>query len=521
LKASDLTSQAVIPQSLATESALPELVTHSPATRLPRNGILHNIGYLLGGQATTWILAALWTVVVPRHLGPAGMGELVTVWSAIGILSVVVGLGTRLLVVTEIARDPASAGRQVAAAIAARLLLFVPGVGLMALYVLFGHFDTYQTLLLIVATASLPIVLTNEVLSAAFQGLERMQYTAYTDVIYKTVTTAGGIVLVLLGFHVLGLVVLGATAATLALAISIPWARRHFDVVWRVDFADVRRAAIASLPFWATAMFLTFYMWIDSVMLALLASPTEVGWYGVTTKLFATLLFIPVIIGTATLARLTATYKEDRESFRRRLTPIIESTLVISFPIAAGTIAVAGPLVNLLYGNAYAETASVLTILAIAIPATYLNIVVNQSLIASNRQIVWTKVMAVFAVINPVLNAFAIPAAHAAWHDAALGAAWSLVATEVLMAGVGLYLVRSFVDPAVIGRLARAALAAVTMGLVVYLERSHGLLLQVALGLTVFACVAFPLRLVRAGDLAIGRRYARLLGRQLLRLRPT
>jgi Membrane protein involved in the export of O-antigen and teichoic acid len=496
-----------------------ELSSPKLTTRRPRNGVARNISYLVGGQLTTWTLAATWTVVVPRQIGPTGMGQLVTMWASTGILIMVLGLGTRVLVVTEIARDPASVSRHVAAAIAARLILFIPGAALMAAYVHLAHFDQYQVLLLVVATASMPFALANEVFQAAFQGLERMQYLAYLDVIYKTVLTAGSIVLVLLGFHVLSLVLLGAGATVLVFGTSLHWARRHFDLHWRVEPGDVWRLAIASLPFWATTMFLTFYMWIDSVMLALLASPREVGWYGVSTKLFATLLFIPVIIGTATLARLTATHKSGLDAFRRELTPIVESTLVISLPIAAGTIVVAGPLVALLYGPAFGESAPVLSILGLVIPATYLNIIVNQALVASGRQIAWTKVMAVSAVLNPLLNWIAIPAAHAAWQDAALGAAWSLVATEALMLGAGLYLLRGYIDPAAVWRVTKAGLAALTMGLAVYLARRYGLVLQVALGLVLFGALAFPLGLVRPQELALGRQLAGRVRSRLVRPR--
>jgi O-antigen/teichoic acid export membrane protein len=503
----------------AADLASSELSSPTLTTRLPRNGISRNISYLVGGQVTTWTLAAIWTVVVPRQIGPTGMGQLVTAWASTSILFMVAGLGTRVLVITEIARDPASASDHVASAIAGRLILFIPGAALMVAYVHLAHFDQYQVLLLVVATASMPFVLANDVFQAAFQGLERMQYLAYLDVIYKTMFTAGCIVLVLLGFNALGVVLLGSASAVLVFAISVHWVRRHFDLLWWTNVAQIRRTAVASLPFWATTVFLTIYTWIDSVMLALLASPKEVGWYGVSTKLFATLLFIPVIIGTATLARLTATHKNGRESFKRELTPIVESTLVISFPIAAGMVAIAGPLVALLYGPAFAESAPVLAILGLAIPATYLNIIVNQSLIASKRQIVWTKVMAVSAVLNPLLNLFAIPAAHATWHNAALGAAWSLVATEVLMLAAGLYLLRDYIDYAAVWRITKAGLAALTMGLVVYLARRYGLVLQVALGLLLFGGLAFPLGLVRRQELALGRQLASRVRSRLARPR--
>jgi O-antigen/teichoic acid export membrane protein len=493
-------------------SALP--LAASQPVRYARNGLLKNIGYLLGGQVATWGLALIWTVVVPRQIGPSGMGQYVTVWSATGILIVLVGLGTRMVVVTEIARDHASVDRQVSAAIGARLALFLPGTGLMALYLLFAHFDQYQGVLLIIATLSQPVALVNEVLSAAFQGLERMQYLAYLEVLFKVVTTVGGVVLVLLGFHVLGLVLLATTGMILVLVTSLYWARRHFHLKLRVEPAQIRRMIVASLPFWAVTILGTFYMWIDSVMLALMASPAEVGWYGVPTKLFATVLFIPVIIGTATLARLTATHRESLARFRTELTPIVESTLVISLPVAAGTFAISGPLITTLYGGAFAQSAIVLAILALAIPATYLNIVVNQSLAASNRQTVWTKVMLVSTVVNPLLNLVAIPTAHALWHDAALGAAWSLVATEVLMAAAGVYLVRSSIDPVLIYRVGRVALASLIMGVLVELAQRYGLPAQLGLGIAIMAALAYPLRLVKPHELAVGREYvARFRGR--------
>lgn len=487
---------------MATETAI-------LGVRLPRNGVMQNIGYLAGGQVTTWALAALWTVVVPRQIGPTGMGQLVTVWSATGILSILVGLGTQVLVVTEIARHPALAGRTASAAIMARIALFVPGVGLMAIYLHYANFGRYETVLLLIATLTLPLALVSDVLASALQGLERMQYMAYSSVVFRTVSTAGGIVLVLVGFRVMGLVILGSAAVAMALAMNVYWARRHFDLVWRVRLSEIRHVILSSLPFWATTIINTVYLWIDSVILALLASAAEVGWYGVSTKLFASLLFIPVIVSTATLARLTATFAEGPESFKRTLTPIIESILVISLPLAAGTAAIAAPIISLLYGSAYSASAPVLMILALAMPATYLNILVNQSLVASNRQIVWTKVMAVSVVINVLLNLIAIPAARDGWHNAALGAAWSLLATEVLMAVIGLYLVRDSLDSATVGRIARTAAAAAAMGLVVHTATPLGLVVQVAVGALMFAALAFLMRLIHPNEVALAAQYAR------------
>ena len=61
---------------------------------------------IAGGQLLTWSMTLLWTLVVPRALGPAGMGSIVTAWSVTGILGIVLGLGTRNYLVREMRCRP-------------------------------------------------------------------------------------------------------------------------------------------------------------------------------------------------------------------------------------------------------------------------------------------------------------------------------------------------------------------------------------------------------------------------------
>jgi hypothetical protein len=76
------------------------------------------------------------------------------------------------------------------------------------------------------------------------------------------------------------------------------------------------------------------------------------------------------------------------------------------------------------------------------------------------------------------------------------------------MAVVGLYLVRKSLDRATAGRVARAAVATIAMGLLVDVAAPLGLAVQVLLGLVVFAVLAVLLRLIRPHERALARRYA-------------
>src|SRR4051812_15312944 len=160
-----------------------------------------NVTALLGGQAVTWSMTLLWTLIVPRALGPAGLGLLVSAMSVCGVLSLVLGLGTRTYIMREIVVDRASAPKLVGTGIILRLLaapLF--GIGL----IVYAHFAPYdhtgRLVLYLVGTATI-LTLLAEPMQAGFQGIERMQYLAYSDVLNKSSLGLIGIAVVLVGFR--------------------------------------------------------------------------------------------------------------------------------------------------------------------------------------------------------------------------------------------------------------------------------------------------------------------------------
>src|SRR5436190_12929033 len=73
--------------------------------------LARNVTALVGGQLVTWTMTLLWTLVVPRLLGPAGLGMVVSAMSVSGVLAIVLGLGTRNYLVREIVIDRLAAPR--------------------------------------------------------------------------------------------------------------------------------------------------------------------------------------------------------------------------------------------------------------------------------------------------------------------------------------------------------------------------------------------------------------------------
>ena len=474
----------------------------------PGSRLFRNIAVLAGGQLVTWSLTLLWTLFVPRALGPARMGELTIAYAVTGVVSVAASLGIGTLMVKAIARDHQQVAPLMGSALIVRAGFIVPSILAVALFSQLGHFGREQTLLLWLATASMTIGFFTGTFQSAFQALERMQYLAYADVLNKAVVAFASIVLVLIGFRAVGIMGLGLVMSAVVLVLTIWWSRGKFGIEWGFDRERIRFLVVGSMPYWTNGLVLTFYMWIDSVMLSVMSGDVVVGWYAVATKVFTTLLFVPVILGTALLPRLSAASRDGADAIRQAGRPALELVLVLSVPVAAGAALVAQPFIADIYGASFEPSTWVLVILALTLPATYFNIMASQVLIAANRQLDWTKVMVAAAVVNPLLNLVLIRYFQATQGNGAVGSALSLLATEIGMALVGLFLLPPMLDAKSILRLVRAVAATGGMGLVVWWMSGSGLIIETGAGVFSFAVLALAMRVLTADELALLRKTA-------------
>jgi O-antigen/teichoic acid export membrane protein len=485
--------------ALAAQSSIPEpLTVDGPATG-SADRLIRNIGLLSVSQVITWSLTLAWTVFVPRQLGPAGMSLLVMAWSTSGILVGVAGLGSRLWLVREIAADPSRAAGLLGTALVLRTILILPCVVATALYVHLGDFQGAQVVVLYLSIGITGFTLVTEVFQAALQGVERMGYLAASDVVNKGLLTVVGIPLALLGVTATWLVGLQVAVAGIVASLNLLWTRM-FRVDWRLTRQRARSFLASSLAFWAFMGFGTFYLWVDAAMLAVMAPPEVVGWYGVPTRIFQTMIFLPAILSTAWLPGLTAAYRRGPDYLHAAAKRPLQVVTALSLPLAVGMALVAGPFTELLYGPSFEPSIPVLRVLAITIVPIYVNIMVNQVLIASNRQAIWTWVMAGAAVLNPAMNLVLIRYFQAHSGNGAVGAAISLLATESLMLVVGVWLIRRCLDLSDLARIGRALLATGGMAVAVEMVARRGLAAEVAVGAAAFCVLALLLRVVSSEE---------------------
>jgi O-antigen/teichoic acid export membrane protein len=312
---------------------------------------------------------------------------------------------------------------------------------------------------------------------------------------------------VLLGFGTIGVTACWALMTGIVVVLDLYWLHGLVRIDWRTNLSRMVAVAKASVPYWAFGLFFMLYLWIDFVMLSLLTNNEVVGWYAVPTRLFQTLMFLPVAVATAWLPHFVRGFEESDGKLREAARQPVELVLLISLPIAALTAALASPVIHLLYGADYTESVPVLAILGLCIPPMYMNIMLSQVLIAMNRQSTWTWVMGVTTVINPLFNLALIPLTEHQYDNGAIGAAISLLLTEAVVVGAGIWLIgRRVFDAGSVRRAALGLVAATASGLAAYFSQAViNWVISAAIGVLVFAGAAALLRVFTPGEIELMR----------------
>jgi O-antigen/teichoic acid export membrane protein len=402
--------------------------------------VIKNASILMTSQLITWILSLVLTIFLPRYLGAAVTGEFVLANSIWAILGMLIGFGMDTLLTKEIARHPERTPKLIGTAFSIRIVLFFLMCGLVALYLQLTSYSSSTVYLIWIIGISSLITQIGLAYQSALQGLEYMHYTSIAGIASKAVNTILALAVVFLGLSVYSIGLVNVIAALTSTILLIVFLRRYFKTQIQIRILPAIEMLKSSVPYLMSGMGLILYGQIDVLIISSMINAREVGWYGITTQLTGTLLFIPVVFTTAIFPSLTRSYSNNSGSPSLLIRKSFDLMLMLSIPIGLGIFVIADPLVILLYGPSFAQSGPILSIMGIVVIFMYLNILVGQLLISTDRQNIWTIIMFIATLITVPLDILLVPWSQSSFSNGAIGGAVSFVITEFGMCVAGIYL---------------------------------------------------------------------------------
>jgi len=474
------------------------------STQLAKRRVVSNIVIMGSGTLATWAISTFHLFVVSRYLGAQKAGALGLVGLVVGLVGLMTGLGMDTVITRATARDYGRATALVSAAILARAALLVPGVAVVLLYVHFSHLSRDFALINYISLVSLVIGSLAGPIGAAFAGREQMSFGVIGAVVGNALDLVFLIVIVKINGGVVAFAVEGLILTLIGVGMTLNFMRGNVRLTRRVTLSDVREVVVGGLPFWINGVFLSFYFFIDGIILAALTHNTDaIGQYNPAQRMFGVILFLPGIVTSATLPLLSRLGVNVGDDYVRVNRKIVSLLIACAFPLMIGLVTFAGPLIITVYGEQFRPAVEVLSVLGFCAPFTFLDMQFSNMLTVRNEQWRWTAVLAASCVINPLLNFVTIPyfMRHGD-HNPTVGAAVAVLVTEALMTVYGVVILRDVVVTRRILSITAGGLVAgaVQWGMI-WLTRGLWAPVGQTLGLGVYLALALALGVFARGDL--------------------
>ena len=417
-----------------------------------RGGALRLAGYGAGVALSVGSAAVLF-----RHLGVVDSGRYVLVLSLVMLSAGLTDAGLTWLGVREVALRRGDERRALLSnLLGLRLVFSLLGVLVACAYAVVAGYPDSLVLGTAIAGASVIATSLQSTLSTVLMAELRLGWVTALELLRQVVFVVGIVVLVQLGATLVPFFVLAFGAGVVALVVTAVLVGRATPFLPAFDRAQWRALLAETLPYALAAAVGAVYFRLAILIVNLVASDTQTGYFGVSFRIIEVLVLVPQLVVGAGFPIFARAARDDAERLQYGLQKMLDACLILG-TITVVVLGVGAPVaIDVVAGPKFGAAAAVLRLHAIALLGSFMSAVFGYALLSLRRRravlVVNAAALVTMAVLGPALAAT----------SGARGAAGATVAAEAVLAVCGWALLTRGPDGIRLGLpgLPRVALAA-------------------------------------------------------------
>jgi O-antigen/teichoic acid export membrane protein len=400
----------------------------SSLVRLLRNAVFAGISAASAGLLLLLLIAA------SRILTDVDYGKFSFALGLGTIFETLMDFGLHQVAIRAVARDRSSALRIFRNSLGLKVVWALGALVILAVSATVLREETDVRLACYLIGGSLVLRSYMLTVRGVLMGLERFGWDAVVVITDRLLLLAAGLAALSLGGGLQGLAFAFVVSRAVALVLAGILAHRQIGPVGisldRELWKELQRTAI---PLGLFLVVINLYSRIDIVMLGVWRTDVETGLYQNAYSVYEGLTYLPSVLAAVLSPRLSNLFVTDRRRHRRLALGGVALASGLAVVVGAAIFAVAPPLVELLFGSAFAGSAGPLRILSAGLALVYAIWILHAIAISMNREklLLWTGIVGLVAKAG--LNAWLIPA-----HGPS-GAAIAVIAGEGVSAAVLVY----------------------------------------------------------------------------------
>jgi PST family polysaccharide transporter len=394
--------------------------------------IVDNMGWLFFDKVLRMGLGLLVGVWIARYLGPEQFGLLSFATAFAGMFGAVAGLGLQSIVVRDMVRDPSCKEETLGTAAILQMVGGLLAYGCVMGTIFWLRPDHGLAKLLVAILGSVMLFKFSEVALYWFESQVLSKYIVWVQSGCFLVFAAIKIVLIVSNAPLLAFAWTTAAEALLVAVLILFMLGLRGPNLKKLRFSLLRAKTLLvdSWPLLLSSMAIMIYMKIDQIMLGQMLGDDAVGIYSAAVRISEVWYFIPMMIVASVFPAILEAKKRDETQYLKRLQRLYDVMVLVSVAIAVPMTFLSTAIVVALFGSAYVESGTVLSIHIWATVFVFLGVASGQWFIAENRQILSFQRTLLGAAINIALNYILIPM---------FGVVGAACATVLAQAGVCLF----------------------------------------------------------------------------------
>jgi O-antigen/teichoic acid export membrane protein len=397
-----------------------------------RGSLLRVIGYLVG------VLLSLVSVpLLIRHLGIGEYGRYVIVISIVTIVQGVTDVGLGQIGVREYStRTGEERVRLMRNLLGVRLALTSVGVALGVAFTAvigYGHAVLLGTL---VAGIGMVLTVAQGTFVVPLAAQLRLGWVTALDLLRQVLSVTGIVILVIAGAKLLPFLAISIPVSLVVLAATIVLAYRLMPMRPSFERAEWSLLMRAVLPFAAAVVIATLYLRVTVVLMSVLASELQTGYYATSFTVISVLAAIPALTVGSTLPILARAARDDHERLAYVLQRLVETTLIVGVGLGLVLLLGADFVVHVLASGHVQPTVIVLQIQSIAIVTQFVGASWQYGLLALHRHRALLVISAIGLAVSVALTLGLVPLLDAR------GAAIAFAGAEVVVAAASFIALR-------------------------------------------------------------------------------
>jgi O-antigen/teichoic acid export membrane protein len=369
-------------------------------------------------------------LIIARFYGPTLYGQFVFAQSLSLVFILIADFGIDVLFVNEVARDRKNAVKLFSQYFSLKILFCFIALAGMDIFFFVSNSDFQGRLLILVFSAYMMLTAISNFLYSLFKGFEKLEYEMKVSITTNVVLLIVTIVLLVIRASVLSIAIAFVSTRILGFVLAVRYSFVVLpDISYKLVFSGLNTIKNKVIIFGLHLVFNYLVFQLDTILLAIWKGDYEVGIYQSAFKLILIPLLIPEIlinVLTPVLSRLNVENKKQWGYVGNAMSKFLYITII---PISIILFVYSDQIIHIIYGSKnYVNAIPILRIFALVIFIRFNFETFALMLTTSNKQNVRMYIVIVAALLNFVLNYFAIP------HYGAVGAAVVALITNFFVA---------------------------------------------------------------------------------------